>query len=631
MPTLTCFNQLLDRKTMKIHNRPSIKKRSLFSTGLLALLCFFCFFGAVNAQTLGPWQQVCWGTQWSNYDQVKVVFTGTDCASDWRSNMTVNGSTIASVGAGSCSNGQTIVNGSSGVSLGWVKVGQWHLLVAPWSPRFNYSCNVTYEDTGLPPLEGNFTFYVANYIRPSLSVTKAATPTVFAAGASGQSYTITVNVANGPTTAPISIRDNLPTGITTSGPITSNRTILSCPGVGSTNLTGCTIPSGTFGPIVVNVPVNVSATASSHNNFNITNSAFAAGGGDPNCSGNGCIGSTVTPILHATDDIDKKFEGLASTSNVSSNDAFPAGSTFTATGGSCSNLSPASPATNTTGVLGYVLPAGNPNCTVTYRLCAPAPNAGVCQTATLTVNQAGPSITVNKVMGSNRNNDADQFTLQIMQSGNAVVSSTTQGIGNSIVAGTGVINAFTTSTGASYSIGEVMATGSSSALNNYNSSLSCTNTTGSTLPAGLNVPFTIGANDTINCTVTNTTKPATLTVRQVVASPIPVNMVPPFSFKYAGTNGWTLQTLTSASLNNFVSGNAQTLSAFNTATTLSVTYPEARWSVFSFSCVDTNAPASGNPTGTLVSATASSVTVPAANVRPGAALRCTALLRHPVP
>ena len=241
----------------------------------------------------------------------------------------------------------------------------------------------------------------------------------------------------------------------------------------------------------------------------------------------------------------------------------------------------------------------------------------------------GPTISLSKALGGSRASSTDQFTVKILQDTTITASSTTTGSGNFVSGGsTGSVSV---SAGKTYSLSEVMAPGSTSVLSDYNRSLTCSNANGATLPSALDLPFTVQEKDNIVCTITNTPKPATLAIRQIVLSPIPVNLVPPFTFNYAGDNGWGSQKLTTTSMNTPLAGTSQPLTTLNTATTLSVTYPEARWSVFSFSCVDTNAPASGNPTGTLVSATASSVTVPAANVRPGAALRCTALLRHSVP
>ena len=56
---------------------------------------------------------------------------------------------------------------------------------------------------------------------PALTVTKSATPAVLVVGGSGQVYTITISVANGPTTAAINVSDVLPAGVSTNGAITA--------------------------------------------------------------------------------------------------------------------------------------------------------------------------------------------------------------------------------------------------------------------------------------------------------------------------------------------------------------------------------------------------------------------------
>ena len=464
---------------------------------------------------------------------------------------------------------------------------------------------------------------------PALTVTKTASPGVLTVGAAGQSYLINIEIASGPTTAPISLADTLPLGITTSDAITATGgTLRGCPAAGATDTNGCAIDAGANGTIVVTIPVNVANTAA----VSTANSASVSGGGDIACRS--CTATTNNSVIDAVDDTDNKQVGIASTSNVSTNDKFPSGSTFTVTGGSCANPAPFSPATNTTGVLGYTLPIGSARCTVIYKLCAPAPNASVCDTATLTVTGNSPTITVRKALSGNRVDNADQFTLQITSDALALATSasaTTQGSGSIVLAGTGVITSFAASAGSSYRIGETMAAGSASTLSYYNSSLSCSNTAGGQLPNLLGSSFTAQTGDTLSCTITNTAKPTTLSVRQIVLSPLPPNLVPPFSFTFSGTNGWTSLALKSTALNAPFVSSSQTLNAPNTATALTVTLPEPRWFLGAFSCLDTNAASMGNPTGNLVSVTSTSVTIPAANVRPGSALQCTAVLRHPVP
>lgn len=90
--------------------------------------------------------------------------------------------------------------------------------------------------------------------------------------------------------------------------------------------------------------------------------------------------SVTTPFIDAVDDFSGWPGGsTGATSNLSVNDGFPAGSSFTRLGGSCGNASLTS-----SGLASYDVPASG-TCTVTYEVCAPAPDAGVCDTAVMTV------------------------------------------------------------------------------------------------------------------------------------------------------------------------------------------------------------------------------------------------------
>jgi uncharacterized repeat protein (TIGR01451 family) len=101
--------------------------------------------------------------------------------------------------------------------------------------------------------------------------------------------------------------------------------------------------------------------------------------GGTSANGNNLTLASAT-LVDALDDTDTKPAGLTGqTSNVASNDQYPAGSTFTRTGGSCAFASMAP-----TGIATYDMPASGA-CTVVYQVCAPAPDAASCDTATLTV------------------------------------------------------------------------------------------------------------------------------------------------------------------------------------------------------------------------------------------------------
>jgi uncharacterized repeat protein (TIGR01451 family) len=224
----------------------------------------------------------------------------------------------------------------------------------------------------------------------TLSIIKTASLSNFVVGKPGQFYTITVNIANGPTTAAINLADSLPTGITLSGaPTIAGTAIASCPTAGGT-LAGCSIAAPASGPIVITVPVNVAASATS-----ATNTATVTGGGDPACPTTGtaaasCTDSTpITPVIDAIDEAVTKQPGTLNTTDVSTNDPNkPAGSVYTQTATTCTPAGTLS----TAGVASYTAPAPLASCTVTYKVCPNAaaaaitPTSALCDTAVLTIN-----------------------------------------------------------------------------------------------------------------------------------------------------------------------------------------------------------------------------------------------------
>ena len=130
-------------------------------------------------------------------------------------------------------------------------------------------------------------------------------------------------------------------------------------------------------------PLNVTVTG--------TTGATNDSNGGAGAGGNNSTTALIT-LIDAVDDTDTKPAGAVGvTTNVGGNDQAPPGSSFTVTGGTCAAASPASPATNTTGVLTYNVPASGV-CTVNYRVCAPAPDSTQCDTAVLTVTAVVPAV-----------------------------------------------------------------------------------------------------------------------------------------------------------------------------------------------------------------------------------------------
>ena len=261
--------------------------------------------------------------------------------------------------------------------------------------------------------------------------------------------------------------------------------------------------------------------------------------------------------------------------------------------------------------------------------------AGDQVSCTVTNTPKAPTVRLTKALGAGgRIANADQFTVLVQQRLSDVASGTTLGTGSSISGGT---TGWTTlAAGTSYNLNEVMAAGSASRLGQYTGVVSCSNAlagSSTVVPTVPGAAFTPAYGDVLDCTVTNTAKPSTLTLTQLVISPFPVNLAPPFTFNYSINNGWPVQPqpLTTTKFNVPVSTVARTLAASNTATTLSTSLPDTRWFVSSFACTDSNAAITGNPTGNLVRVLNPSVTIPAGNVRAGSALKCTLIVGHYTP
>ncbi|HET6783104.1 MAG TPA: hypothetical protein VFH12_04640, partial [Pseudoxanthomonas sp.] len=154
------------------------------------------------------------------------------------------------------------------------------------------------------------------------------------------------------------------------------------------------------------------------------------------------------------------------------------------------------------------------------RTCGGTPQTA----ATTTINEAEPvlpRLQLNKALASNRIAAGDQFTLRIVGTNGTQV--TTAGTGSTLTSGS--IQVAPAAAGTSYTLREIMATGSTSALTAYAPSISCTNTTPQSttvLPSGAGSDFnlTIAAGDNISCTITNraTTAPSGLRVVKSVTS-----------------------------------------------------------------------------------------------------------------
>jgi hypothetical protein len=94
------------------------------------------------------------------------------------------------------------------------------------------------------------------------------------------------------------------------------------------------------------------------------------------------IVTTPATMLDAVNDTASAAGGLTGQStNLASNDQYPANSSFSlvSAGTTC-----AAPTVSATGTAGYTVPASG-SCLINYQVCAAAPNATTCDNATLTV------------------------------------------------------------------------------------------------------------------------------------------------------------------------------------------------------------------------------------------------------
>ncbi len=571
----------------------------------------------------------------SVYKDITVSYTCNNYSPLYTSRLLVSGQIVGGNSPGGCSGGSAFVaNGATIIFQGQRDIGGGNYLggygnagngyyPAAWVP----ACTIAWDDGGGGIPEG-FMSFSGTRVAPVLSVAKSASANVLVAGATGQSYTITINVTNAPTTSAVTIADVLPAGVTTSGNITidsANSGLLSgCASVGATSLAGCTIAAGANTPIVITVPVNVAASTANP----VSNLATVSGGGDTTCpAGANCTSTYTAPVISAVNDVDSKAPGLPSSTNVSVNDKFPANATFMVTGGTCSAASPFSPVTNTTGVLGYTLPAASPSCTVLYKVCAPSPNSTICASATLTVTPVATTIAVSKVMGSARVSDTDQFTVQVNNATgtSTLTSSTTLGAGSAVTGGS--TGAFAVTAGTSYTINEV-ASGSAN-LAQYIRTLTCIDSAG--IQAGLPSAFVFSANTgyvltpvagaQISCTITNSPALARLTIKKTTT-------VGTGSFIFNGSatnaNGFSTNssyTVTTTAANTVASGTQVTLTVNNAVTEVTETVP-SNWVLSSATCTDVKATVTGN-TGSFGTLTGATLQIPASNVRPGADLQCT--------
>jgi uncharacterized repeat protein (TIGR01451 family) len=230
------------------------------------------------------------------------------------------------------------------------------------------TCTVNYQVCAPAPNASvcdNATLTVTSSASPLLTVTKTASQSPLVVAQAGQFYTITIVVANGPTTAPITLTDAMPAGVTTSAAITATGGTLSgCPGIGATNLTGCTIASPINGPIVITVPVTIGSSAAT----TLVNSATVTGGGDPSCPAAAhCTGTVTTASTRPDMQVVPRTELPPAIKGV----PYPTGQTIV-----CTNASSV-PATNPTCLVTDLPPGLNSTCTPAAPVASLAPGGTI--------------------------------------------------------------------------------------------------------------------------------------------------------------------------------------------------------------------------------------------------------------
>ena len=175
--------------------------------------------------------------------------------------------------------------------------GQWHTITIPIPSAGTHT--LLFAPTGNQSIT-NFSVGANSFVgTPAVSLTKTVSASPLLVGAPNQFYDINVTVAGTTTTAPLSLNDTLPRGITLSGTptITSGTATLSaCPATGN-NISGCSVAAGVGpGNFSIRIPITIAVSALGENGG--TNTVQASGGGDPACTATGkCAATIIVPVL----------------------------------------------------------------------------------------------------------------------------------------------------------------------------------------------------------------------------------------------------------------------------------------------------------------------------------------------
>jgi hypothetical protein len=260
---------------------------------------------------------------------------------------------------------------------------------------------------------------------------------------------------------------------------------------------------------------------------------------------------------------------------------------------------------------------------------------GTLSPTTVTVNlQAGglqgvmlalqyATVSTNKVITGTRANAADQFNYVVKATSNSAVLA--QNTSTGATSGPFMAAVATLSSGVDVTVSEQMAPGSVSNLSQYTTSLTCTNgASGSPTVMPTAQPVTsyrLGSasyGDAVSCTFTNTAKPATVTVQKVTMGAVGG------AFTFARTNLASVPpsiTTTAMGTATPAAPTAINVNTLNTNVTVAETLA-AGFTLTSATCTDANSAVTGNP-ATFGTVSGNVLTIPAANVKAAAQIRCT--------
>jgi uncharacterized repeat protein (TIGR01451 family) len=228
-----------------------------------------------------------------------------------------------------------------------------------------------------------------------------------------------------------------------------------------------------------------------------------------------------------------------------------------------------------------------------------------------------PSLKLNKIING-RAAANDQFSVSMGYTSPARTLSTVTSNGTATTIGTSALPVLS---GSSVTLSEQMAAGSSSALSIYQSTINCTNANASSATAlpdgnGTNFALTLALGDDITCTLTNTA-PTTFALQKITSG----GAGGPYSFNQTNLAS-VIPAITTAGSGTATPIVPTPIAIATVGSAITVTESNvAGIAATAVNCTDANAASTGN-SGTFGTLSASTLTVPAANVKYGAVITC---------